>query len=72
MKKNDTDRLLYFQIALSAVLALTLLIINYEKPKPKYESKRTLISGLQIRAVDTASDTAKTPQPPERKKMKKN
>ena len=66
--EQKTDRLLYFQIALSIVLALALLIFNYEKPKPKYENKSTLISGLQIRKIDPSSKTAKNLQPPEKKK----
>ena len=66
--KKNTDRLLYFQIALSIVLALALLVFNYEKPKPKYENKQTLISGLQIRIIDKSDKTVKNVKPPERKK----
>ena len=67
-QEKKTDRLLHFQIALSIVLALALLIFNYEKPKPKYENKRTLISGLQIRKIDPQNGMAKNAQPPEKKK----
>ena len=71
-RQKQTDSLLYFQIALSAVLALALLIINYEKPKPEFENVRVRISGLQVRAVRHGDGMNRTAQPPEIKKMKKN
>ena len=70
--KNNSDRLLYFQIALSVILALTLLVINYEKPKMKFENTKIRISGLQVRVVDPKDNSQKTMLPPEIKKMKKN
>ncbi|MBQ9215113.1 MAG: hypothetical protein IJ150_14415 [Bacteroidales bacterium] len=72
MKITNSDRLLYFQIGLSIVLALTLLIINYEKKKPDYENQKTLVSGLIISKLTPQNDTLKLLKRPKLKKMKKN
>lgn len=73
MKKTpDSNRLLIFQIALSIVLALMLLIVNYEEKQPEYEKQKLVVMGLKIQKLDYQNDSLALQKRPMKKKMKKN
>lgn len=71
----ESKRGLFFQIGLSATLAIALLVINYETPRPQKEDSTTRISGLELHEISMdPRDSASIPKPPEAQmqKMQKN